>query len=216
MIDDFRLRGSSRWRRKSVTPAKRGVTSKGDMLLRTTTRFSQRAEPSPLWWRLCLESRIGHGLDRILRILCDKAKRDCASRVPASPGAVARRTRGEKVEGASSPPGVRPVAVSSTWDSQRVRVSCRIPGYSGRSHHIPKSHLSEMTYPQRDSPDSLVDYDIQRENPQEGESIGRTLPHRAWSPSFAVHREHTFHHRRCVGRSRQSSISVALHPLDGP
>ena len=35
-----------------------GVTSKGDMLLTTTTPFSQRAEPSPLWSKASPKRRI--------------------------------------------------------------------------------------------------------------------------------------------------------------
>ena len=50
-----------------------GVTSKGDMLLTTTTLLSQRAPPSPLWRGLYLEIRIGRGLAWIPRVLCGKA-----------------------------------------------------------------------------------------------------------------------------------------------
>ena len=54
-------------------------------------------EPSLLWSGPCLESFIGSGLARIPRVGCDKAKRGCASRVPASHGASWRRTwRGRK------------------------------------------------------------------------------------------------------------------------
>ena len=67
----------------------------------TTTLLSQRARPSLLWSGLYLEIFIGSGLARIPRILCDKVKRGCASRVPASPPASARRTGGKKVEGAT-------------------------------------------------------------------------------------------------------------------
>ena len=45
--------------------------------------------------------RIRRGITRISHVLCDKAKRGCASRVPPSPGATARRTRGVLVEGAT-------------------------------------------------------------------------------------------------------------------
>ena len=45
--------------------------------------------------------RIGRGTTGIFRIRCEKAMRGCASRVPPSPGAPARRTRGVLVEGAT-------------------------------------------------------------------------------------------------------------------
>ena len=73
------------------------------MLMTTTTLLSQRAQPSLLWWSLCLEIRVGHGLAWIPRLLFDKAERGCASRVPLPPGAPARRTRGVLVEGATPP-----------------------------------------------------------------------------------------------------------------
>ena len=41
--------------------------------LTITNLHYQRAQPSPLWSRLCLEIRIGSGLARIPRILCGKA-----------------------------------------------------------------------------------------------------------------------------------------------
>ena len=44
--------------------------------------------PSLLWSGPCLKSLIGSGLARIPRVGCDKAKRGCASRFPASPGAL--------------------------------------------------------------------------------------------------------------------------------
>ena len=71
------------------------------MLLTTTTPYSQGAEPSPLWFGTFTKRRIGRGITRISRVPCDKAKRGCASRVPPSPGAPARRTRGVLVEGAT-------------------------------------------------------------------------------------------------------------------
>ena len=58
MIDDFSLRGSSGCRQMGVTLSEGGVTSKGDMLLTTTTHFSQRAEPSPLWSKVSPKRRI--------------------------------------------------------------------------------------------------------------------------------------------------------------
>ena len=39
----------------------------------TPSLHYQRAQPSPLWSRLCLETRIGRGLARIPRVLCGKA-----------------------------------------------------------------------------------------------------------------------------------------------
>ena len=71
------------------------------MLLTTTTPFSQRADPPPLWFGTFPKRRMGRGITRIFRVPCDKAKRGCASRVPLPPGATARRTRGVLVEGAT-------------------------------------------------------------------------------------------------------------------
>ena len=45
--------------------------------------------------------RMGRGITRISHVPCEKAKRGGASRVPPSPGATARRTRGVLVEGAT-------------------------------------------------------------------------------------------------------------------
>ena len=73
------------------------------MLLRTTTRFSQRAEHSPLWLETLPKRRIRSGTTRISRVRCEEAMRGCASRGPLPPGAVACRRRGEKVEGATPP-----------------------------------------------------------------------------------------------------------------
>ena len=78
-----------------------GVTSKGDMLLTTTTLFSQRAEPSPLSFGTLPKRRMGRGTTRISRVRFENAKRGSASRVPPSPGASARRTGGLIVEGAT-------------------------------------------------------------------------------------------------------------------
>ena len=44
---------------------------------------------------------MGRGITRISRVPCETAKRGGASRVPPSPGATARRTRGVLVEGAT-------------------------------------------------------------------------------------------------------------------
>jgi len=69
-------------------------------------------ESSLLWSGPCLESLIGSGLARIPRVGCDKVKRGCASRVPASHGASWRRTGGggsgesdPPIFGAGAPPG---------------------------------------------------------------------------------------------------------------
>ena len=70
---------------------------KGDMLVTPATPFSQRAEPSLLWFETFPKPRTGRGTTRISRVGCDKAKRGCASRVPLLPGVTARRTGGEKV-----------------------------------------------------------------------------------------------------------------------
>ena len=71
------------------------------MLLTTTTLFSQREKHSPLWSETFPKRRIRRGTTSIFRVRCEKAKRGCASRVPPSPGAAARRTRGVLVEGAT-------------------------------------------------------------------------------------------------------------------
>ena len=78
-------------------------------LLTTTTPLSQRAEPSPLWSRLCPETRIGRGLARIPRVGCDNG----GGAVPGvSPRRLVRRTwRGRKwredpqIVSAGAPPG---------------------------------------------------------------------------------------------------------------
>ena len=65
-------------------------------------RFSLRGRPSLLWSGPCLESLVGSGLARNPRVGCDKAKRGCASRVQASPGAPYGREEG----GESDPPNL--------------------------------------------------------------------------------------------------------------
>ena len=72
-------------------------------ILRRTAPLSQRAEPSPLWFRTFRERRIGRGTTRISRVPCEKAKRGCASRVPLPPGLAACRARGVLVERATPP-----------------------------------------------------------------------------------------------------------------
>ena len=76
---------------------------RGDMLLTTTTLFSQREKHSPFWSETFPKRCIRRGRTSIFRVRCEKAKRGCASRVPLPPGAVARRTRGVLVEGATPP-----------------------------------------------------------------------------------------------------------------
>ena len=70
------------------------------MLMTTTTFFSQRAEPLPLWLETFTKRRIRGGRASILGVRCEEAMGGCASRVPLPPGAAARRTRGVLVEGA--------------------------------------------------------------------------------------------------------------------
>ena len=67
----------------------------------TTTLFSQRATPRRCGFGIFQKRRIRRGTTRISRVRCDKARRGYDSRVPPSPGAVARRTRGVLVEGAT-------------------------------------------------------------------------------------------------------------------
>ncbi len=83
MIDDFRLWGSRTWRRKGGPFTQEGGPPEWPTFSTTTTPLSQRAEPSPLWLRILPKRRIRRGTTRISRVRCGKAKRDCASRVPA-------------------------------------------------------------------------------------------------------------------------------------
>ena len=71
------------------------------MFSTTTTLLSQRAEPSQLSFGTLPKRRMGRGITRISRVLCETAKRGGASRVPLPPGATARRTGGVMVEGAT-------------------------------------------------------------------------------------------------------------------
>ena len=77
MIDDFRLRGSRTCRRIHAPLKKGGWLIRWRIrwrtLLTTPTLLSQRADPSPLWSRLCPGIRTGSELARIPRILCGKA-----------------------------------------------------------------------------------------------------------------------------------------------
>ena len=77
MIDDFRLRGSRTCRRRGGPLTKGGWRTRWRTWRRvpstTPTLHSQRAKFSPLWSRLCPETRIGHGLARISRVFRGKA-----------------------------------------------------------------------------------------------------------------------------------------------
>ena len=91
--------------------------------------------PSLLWSGPCLESLMGRGLARNPRVGCDKAKRGCASRVPASPGAPHETGDGGEsdplVFGAGAPREegkvARPLA-TSTLPSAGVALTTVIPG----------------------------------------------------------------------------------------
>ena len=74
-----------------------------EAILLRTTPLSQRAEPSPLWFGTFPKRLTGRGTTRISRLGCGQRKRGCASRVPPSPGATARRTRGMLVVRATPP-----------------------------------------------------------------------------------------------------------------
>ncbi len=111
-----------------------GVTSRGDMLLTTTTLFSQRAESLPLWLETFTKRRIRRGRTSIFRVRCEEAMRGCASRVPLPPGAVARRTRGERVEGAT--PRFWPlVRHRGGVKGDRQNDTFTLPSAGGRSLH---------------------------------------------------------------------------------
>ena len=95
--------------------------------------------PSLLWWRPCLESLIGGGLARIPRVGCDKAKRGCASRVPASPGAPHGRE-----EGGGSDPRFLPLVrhrrgLSGAYSDARLTLPT-----GGRSLHNDPCGKAEM------------------------------------------------------------------------
>ena len=72
-------------------------------ILLPTTPFSQRAKPTPLWWRTSLKRCTRRGTTRISRVRCGKATRRCASCVPP----LARRNGAPHERGAggeSDPP----------------------------------------------------------------------------------------------------------------
>ena len=101
MIDDFPSGGHADAAVWVNTLQRPGYSPGWCTLLTTTTLLSQRAEHSRLWLETFPKHLIRRGTTRIFRVLCDKAKRGCASRVPPSPGAAARRTRGVLVVGAT-------------------------------------------------------------------------------------------------------------------
>ena len=77
MIDDFRLRGSRTWRRMGG-PLTRGGwrTEVAHVVAHDFDNYKSalsEGAPSPLWSRLCPETRIVRGLARIPRILRGKA-----------------------------------------------------------------------------------------------------------------------------------------------
>ena len=65
---------------------KRGGPLKWATVRAPTTPFSQRAEPSPLWFGNSPKRRIRRGTIRISPVRCEKGKRGCAARVPLPPG----------------------------------------------------------------------------------------------------------------------------------
>ena len=134
----------------SVTLSEGGVTSKGDMLLTTTTLFSQRAETSPLSFGTLPKRRIRRGTTRISRVRFENAKRGSASRVPPSPGASARRTGGLMVEVATPLYRNRSVTPWCAWTRTRlvkgdtaIRQALPSPQSSGRcaSTVIPADYI---------------------------------------------------------------------------
>ena len=103
------------------------------MLSTATTLFSQRAKPSPLCFGTFPKRRIGRGITLISRVQCDTAMRGCASRVPLSPGAPARRTRGVLVEGA--PPFCPLVRHETRLTGARSGARLTLASGGGRSLH---------------------------------------------------------------------------------
>ena len=101
MIDDFRLWGSRRCRRINAPLKKTWWRTQVAHAFDNHNASLSEGAPSPLWFGIFPKRGIGRGITSIFRVLCDKAKRGCASRFPPSPGAPARRTRGVLVEGAT-------------------------------------------------------------------------------------------------------------------
>ena len=109
MIDDFRLRGSRTWRGMGVTLSEGGVTSKGDMMVKPTTLFSQRAEPLPVvvgdFHETAHQTRDNTDFPRPLREGEARLRLAC----PPSPGAPTRRARrGTRSAAQRSVPGSQP------------------------------------------------------------------------------------------------------------
>ena len=122
----------------------------------TTTLLSQRAESSPSWLRVLPKRGIGRGITSIFRVLCDKAKRGCASHVPLSPGAPARRTTGVLVEGATPPfldAGASSASVNrrTQWRTINTRLGGVAPSTvipAGRPSSRPRSRQRKSSRPQ--------------------------------------------------------------------
>ncbi len=97
-----------------------------EILLRTTS-FSQRAEPSPLWFGCCPKRRMGRGTTRISRVRCDKAKRGWASRVAR----VARRNGAPygRGDGGESDPPFFPAGAPRAREKVSAKVSALCPPF---------------------------------------------------------------------------------------
>ena len=103
-IDDFRLRGSPPCRRMGDTATTQRCAGRWCTILTITNLHYQRAKPSPLWCRLCLETRIGRGLAWIPQILWGKAQCGAGPACPRLARRVGGAAReGEMVEGAPPP-----------------------------------------------------------------------------------------------------------------
>ena len=114
--------GARRWLTKWLT------------LLTTTTLLSQRAKPSSLWSRLCPETRIGHELARIARVVRGKAL--CGAGIACPPPRTARRgaaPEGEEVEGAT--PCFLALVRHRAGEMVHAKVHHFPPRFWGRSLH---------------------------------------------------------------------------------
>ena len=103
MIDDFGHSCLLKWRRRGGPSAKGGEPTWMAHFSGTHSAFLSEGGPSPLWSETFPKRRIRHGTTRICRVRCGRAKRGCASRVPPSHGATARRTGGVLVVRATPP-----------------------------------------------------------------------------------------------------------------
>ena len=101
MIDDFRLWGSRRCRRRGVRLTNVGSDTWVGHDFNYHNASLSEGDPPPLWSRAYAKRRTGCGTARISPLCCGKAKRGCASRVPTSPGTAAWRTGGVLVVGAT-------------------------------------------------------------------------------------------------------------------